>query len=795
MLTNNESSRYEFWSFVIGGLFVSVALFLFNNGYELSFFSRIEKIDTTILLFSSCIYLFTLILFFHRKTFENFFLSLIFFFPSAFSLLRIIYVHYLYPIPSAPVKMTVFLHLLESMAVFLSLLGVCFADDEYEVKRWHLFLLFSGMGIVSLGYAKVAIVLRGISADINLSKIIFPIILLLELMVLSGLVMLIIRASKREYKTFPYLHFGVLIFFSVSIALYYLSFKVYGFFIYGAVSFYLFLFYALMEVVKKYFSGSFSEGINKRLINEYKKELETYKKKVFDLERQKRNIRERTIETQESARLKSELLANMSHELRTPMNSIIGFTTRVIRKTEGIIPERQLKNLKTVERNAYHLLGLINTILDISKLEAGRMEVFLEKFSVNDLVSEVMDMTRSLVEKKDIKLTSDVEDGVILNSDRTKIKQMLINLVGNAVKFTERGEIKITAENVSAGNGLKVDSVRISVSDTGIGIKEEDIPYIFDDYKQVDGSLVRKTGGTGLGLALVKRFTHLLGGKVEVESKYEVGTTFTLILPLNSKGLIVSQEEKKKRYEKNNLLFCCPNEAIAAKYNADFEMIDGVHAYTSTNIESAFLLAKETYPRLVVVDIFDQNIVWLKLMKKIKENYYTKHLQFASVSFIKEDEVCFLQFPGIIYKPLNKEVISGILDVAYQKNGDLKNILIFDNDEANLELARKLLLSEGEFSIRTTSFWGDAVKLAEMQKPDICIVNLFIPEGEAFLFLKEIGTNKNFIQVSCFLMLSKIVEAGAFYESMESKVFYLPKRGIKYKTAVAELFHIADRMN
>jgi len=226
-------------------------------------------------------------------------------------------------------------------------------------------------------------------------------------------------------------------------------------------------------------------------------------------------------------RHKSQFLANVSHELRTPLNAIIGFTRMVIRKTGDQIPKLQADNLQKVLISSEHLLSLINDLLDLAKIEAGRMEVFTETFKLDDLVQATTSTVEPMLKTGRVQLLKEISpDFPPLNTDREKLRQMLLNLLSNAAKFTEEGEIKVSA---SQQNG----SMNLVVSDTGIGMKEEALKAIFDEFRQADMSSTRKYGGTGLGLAIVKRFANLLGGDVEVESELGKGSTFTITLPID----------------------------------------------------------------------------------------------------------------------------------------------------------------------------------------------------------------------------------------------------------------------
>ncbi|VUT28237.1 MAG: hybrid sensory histidine kinase BarA [Candidatus Syntrophoarchaeum sp. GoM_oil] len=235
-----------------------------------------------------------------------------------------------------------------------------------------------------------------------------------------------------------------------------------------------------------------------------------------------KEIEEANKEIQRANEMKSEFLAKVSHELRTPMTSILGFTKRVMKKSEGVLPEKEIKQLEIVYRNGEELLNLVNGLLDLSKIESGQIELDIEDFNINDLVDDVVDLAIPLAEDKGLRIVKEAE-AVELTSDKGKIKEMLVNLVGNAIKFTDNGEVRLVAETQNE------DHITLIVEDTGIGVSEEDLESIFDEFKQV-GCGSRKRHGTGLGLAITKKYAEMLGEGIKVESEVSKGTKFTMQL-------------------------------------------------------------------------------------------------------------------------------------------------------------------------------------------------------------------------------------------------------------------------
>jgi PAS domain S-box-containing protein len=232
------------------------------------------------------------------------------------------------------------------------------------------------------------------------------------------------------------------------------------------------------------------------------------------------------IRAQESDRLKSAFLATMSHELRTPLNSIIGFTGVILRGLAGPLNEEQNKQLSMIQDSAYHLLALINDVLDISKIEAGQLEIFKRPFEMRQAVESVLRIVQPLADKKNLQLVTSIGASVkTINNDRRRVEQVLINLINNAIKFTEHGEVSIKCQ-------IRAGWLETSVSDSGIGIKPEDLDRLFKPFQQIDTGLARAHEGTGLGLAICKRLVTLMGGEITVESQWGIGSTFKFTLPI-----------------------------------------------------------------------------------------------------------------------------------------------------------------------------------------------------------------------------------------------------------------------
>jgi signal transduction histidine kinase len=250
-----------------------------------------------------------------------------------------------------------------------------------------------------------------------------------------------------------------------------------------------------------------------------------------------REIEQKSRELQTASQHKSQFLANMSHELRTPLNAILGYTELIVDRIYGEVPQKISDVLERVQKSGRHLLGLINDVLDLSKIEAGQLTLGVSEYSFGDVVQAVVSAVESLAAEKKLRMTVDVAaDLPIGQGDERRITQVLLNLVGNAIKFTEKGEVAVRVAN-SGGEFV------VSVADTGPGIAEADRQKIFEEFQQVDSSPTRAKGGTGLGLAIARRIVEMHGGRIWVESTVGKGSTFFFSVPVRAAGIASDVKE------------------------------------------------------------------------------------------------------------------------------------------------------------------------------------------------------------------------------------------------------------
>ncbi len=435
----------------------------------------------------------------------------------------------------------------------------------------------------------------------------------------------------------------------------------------------------------------------------------------------------------EANRHKSVFLANMSHELRTPLNAIIGFSELLTDAQDGQFDDATRKRfLSQILTSGRHLLGLINDILDLSKVEAGQMELRLQTVSVAESVDQVVRIVEPLVVKKGITLKANVAGTGDVLADAGKVKQMLLNLVSNAIKFTpEGGTVTISAVRLP-------ETVEISVADTGIGIAEPDQKTIFQEFHQVDFGPGRKHEGTGLGLALTRRFALLHGGEVRVSSRLNKGSVFTLSLPVRA-GVKPTAAPAPARpgngHAPGPLVLVVEDDPAAAELMTRQLAAAGYRTEVARTGTHALKLARELQPAAITLDIILPEVDGWEVITRLKSDESTSGIPIVVVTVVDNPELG-LALGALDYfvKPVDTGALLKRLnsfDFKRISGKDEVRVLVVDDDPANRTWLTEALEPAG-FTVLSASGGREGIELAKSERPDCVLLDLMMPEVTGF---------------------------------------------------------------
>jgi signal transduction histidine kinase/CheY-like chemotaxis protein len=456
---------------------------------------------------------------------------------------------------------------------------------------------------------------------------------------------------------------------------------------------------------------------------------------ALDRARLMTKLREANVHLQEANRHKSVFLASMSHELRTPLNAILGFSELLIDAGNGQFPPATRKRfLEQIHTSGKHLLGLINDILDLSKIEAGQMELRLQTFSVAEVIGQVTAIIEPLAAQKKIEIkVGEVEAGQIV-ADSSKFKQMLLNLASNAVKFTPEGG----SVTVSAARFL--DTVEVSVADTGIGIAPEDQQRIFREFQQVDSGVGRQQQGTGLGLTLTRRFAKLHGGDVRLESRLGQGSTFTITLPVEASRTqtVVATPDATSLTAPGAatrpLILVVEDDPPAAELLTRSLERAGFRTEVARTGTEGLALAHAHKPAAITLDILLPDLDGWEVLTRLKRDDATNEIPVIVVSVVDNPELgVALGALDYFVKPVPaKELISRLSRFHFKrKNGDKLKVLVVDDEPANRDWLKRVLEPAG-FNVMLATGGREAIAMTKSRKPDLVMLDLMMPEVTGF---------------------------------------------------------------
>jgi signal transduction histidine kinase/DNA-binding response OmpR family regulator len=505
--------------------------------------------------------------------------------------------------------------------------------------------------------------------------------------------------------------------------------------------------------------GELGQSFNKMTqdLKRYRIELEEYSRtleqKVEERTKALRLINEELHRTNQQletvSKLKSEFLANMSHELRTPLNAIIGFSEILCDQSFGPLKQKQLKYAQNVVTSGKHLLQLINEILDLAKVESGKMELHTETFRLADVLAEISSFGRGLAAKKGITIRQHISPRTVtITADPKKVKQIFYNLISNAIKFTPVGGlVEISTAMVGDFEASEDDQfvvrryVEFCVRDTGIGIEQADQERIFHEFQQVDGSYSRQYEGTGLGLSLTKKLVELHGGSIWLESEKDKGTSVYFTIPMTEKDITEPQAishpkeartspRETGRAKDRNVVLVVEDDPHSFELISTYLQEAGYRVVHAATGEEVLDKVRSTQPAIITLDIILPDKGGWKILEELKASPDTCHIPVVITSVLQDEETGFsLGAADYIVKPVSRQDLIARLERLRAVTGgtQISRVLVVDNDKKFVDLMTATL--EGQsFSVARAYTGLQGIEYASKQRPDLIFLDLMLPD-------------------------------------------------------------------
>lgn len=543
---------------------------------------------------------------------------------------------------------------------------------------------------------------------------------------------------------------------------------------------------------------------NARLLNELQRERDVAEQRACE-------VTAKNQEVERANRLKSEFLANMSHELRTPLNSILALSQILGDRLDGDLTVEQAKQVEIIERNGHNLLRLINDILDLSKIEAGRVELNVTLVSVGELVGAVRSTVAPLAAKKGLVLRTGVAADVpLFRTDETKLKQVLLNLLSNAIKFTEQGSV-----TVRVSHGRPQDDpadapsqwLTFEVQDTGVGIAPADQATVWEEFRQIDGSLSRRYEGTGLGLAIVRRLVHLLGGDIGLDSLPNQGSTFRFSLPLtlSAQPTAPAPGPPAPRVERTDTpvhqqILVPPTKPLVLVVDDDIEVIyilekylrdEGYQIEVAQTGDDAIRKAQQLHPFAITLDVALPGRDGWDVIDTLKSDPTTSAIPIIVISMLDNRQFGYqLGATDYLVKPVNRADLLQRLEQVRKHATALDMALVVDDDPVQQDVVARTLRDAG-IQVHTCSNGAGALQWLDEHTPDLLTLDLMMPGMDGFDVLEAVHARPHLHDVPVLVITAKDID-GADRQRLNGRIAAIIHKGPQQRDAL--LRELAERL-
>jgi signal transduction histidine kinase/DNA-binding response OmpR family regulator len=467
-------------------------------------------------------------------------------------------------------------------------------------------------------------------------------------------------------------------------------------------------------------------------------------------------IQDKNRQLEDASQHKSQFLASMSHELRTPLNAIIGLTEMMSTNAKRFGTEKATEPLSRVHRAGTHLLGLINQVLDLSKIEAGKLELSPESVNLSPLIDEVIGTARHLAEQNKNRLVVEAAPDLgVLTVDPMRLRQILLNLLSNACKFTKQGQVTLRAIRVIDGGNW----IELAVADTGIGMTGEQLGKLFQEFTQAEASTAKNYGGTGLGLAITRKLARMMGGDVTVTSVSGRGSVFTVRLPTEAGAAEVAPTEAAGPTVNNSVLVI-DDDPTARELIAESLQSAGYSVITATGGIEGLKLAKERVPMAITLDVTMPDLDGWAVLAALRQSSELADIPVIMVTIVDEHRRgAALGAAGYLTKPIEHDRLRRLLD-RLRTHARPTRVLVVEDEAFQRERVRTWLEGK-EWSVEEAANGREALACLERSKPDVILLDLMMPEMDGFQLVAALHQDARWRDIPVIVITSLDLDADA----------------------------------